>query len=96
MRLVPATDQSSAGMGGVTNALTGAHGGGTASSLRIAGTQPPQRPVTGQATGQATEFTLRMDNGFTMIVVQGDDQGLLPGDQVRLVPGDRTRVARAE
>jgi hypothetical protein len=37
MRLVPATNQSSAAIGSATNAMTGAHGPGTAPSLRIAG-----------------------------------------------------------
>jgi outer membrane lipoprotein SlyB len=121
MRLVPATDQSSAAMGSGTNATTGAHAGGTAPSLRIAGvgggpmgmrtgtgmdgggmagTQTAQGraagPATGPATGQATEFTIRMDGGSTLIVVQGDSQGLLPGDQVQLIPGVPTRVARAD
>jgi outer membrane lipoprotein SlyB len=117
MRLVSATDHSRAAMGSVTNTMTGAHGGGAAPSLRIAGlgggamgmrsgtgvdgdgmagNQTPQGTATGPATGQATEFTIRMDGGSTLIVVQGDSQGLLPGDQVQLIPGSPTRVARAE
>lgn len=113
MRFVSATNQPGAGTGSATTAMTGAHGGGTSSSFRVAGmgngamgmmpatgpdgdgTTGPQSPLR-PGPGQATEFTLRMDDGSTLTVVQSDDQGLLPGDWVQLISGEHAHVARAE
>ena len=69
---------------GLGAALSGT-GGNKASSS--AGGPAPQR--------QAVEFTLRMDDGSKLTVVQGDDQGLRAGDRVHVIRGEKTRVVRA-
>jgi outer membrane lipoprotein SlyB len=80
--------------GGLSGMLPGGLGGSSMSNLsNITGTAPPAKPASTAANhGQATEFTLRMDDGSTQTVVLGDAQGLHTGDRVEVVRGDKTSL----
>jgi len=80
--------------GGLSGMLPGGLGGSSMSNLsNITGTAPPAKPASTAANhGQATEFTLRMDDGSTQTVVLGDAQGLHTGDRVEIVRGDKTSL----
>jgi outer membrane lipoprotein SlyB len=83
--------------GGWSSMLSAGLGGGSmaalASSVGAGAATPPA--THSEHPGQSVEFTLRMDDGTTLTVVQDDDQGLHTGDRVRVTHGDRVRVARA-
>jgi outer membrane lipoprotein SlyB len=87
---------ASGGTGGLSSMLVAGLGGGGMGNMTSLIGAAPATPAQAAAThGQAVEFTLRMDDGSTQTVVQGDAQGLHAGDRVEVVRGDRTHVVRA-
>jgi hypothetical protein len=70
-------------------------GGGAFSSMTGTPTPAPTPAPTPTPHGPATAFTVRMDDGSTQLVVQGDELGLHPGDRVQVISGDRMRLVRA-
>ena len=92
------------GMGNPAGAMAAGPGGSVAgfgnfASMLVAGLGVGAMPGMSSATAQtphgpATMFTVRMDDGSTLSVVQDGDLGLHPGDRVQVIHGDRTRLVR--
>ena len=87
---------ASGGAGGVSSMLGGGLGGGALGNMSsLFGSAPATQAAAAVPHAQAVEFTLRMDDGSTQTVVQGDAHGLHAGDRVQVIRGDRTQVVRA-
>lgn len=82
---------------GETGAATGAAGGASGGNIRasILTAIDGQAGSGGGATmpGEATEFIVRMDDGRTISVIQGDAQRLERGERVMIIHGAETRLA---
>jgi outer membrane lipoprotein SlyB len=86
----------SPGGSGLSSMLTGGLGGSAIASMSsLIGTASAPKPATAAPQAQEVEFVLRMDDGSTQTVVQGEAKGLHKGDRVRVVHGERTHLIRA-